>query len=110
MRNGRGQLCGNRAMIQGCGSAATYPRSVHAQMSSSPGNIEPSQHPNPSYGPKQIQLRIKRTGNSNVEGTSARGVEWETSCARLRSISGFRQFHDNKSAPLGVQIIRALGR
>ena len=60
------------------------------------GNIEPSQHPNLSYGPSDTNQGINATGNSNVEGTSTR-VEWDTSWCTLTSISGFRRVHDNTS-------------
>src|SRR6266436_5711602 len=60
------------------------------------GNIEPSQHPNLSYGPNDTNQGINATGNSNVEGTSAR-VEWDTSWCTLTSISGFRRVHDSTS-------------
>jgi iron complex outermembrane receptor protein len=60
------------------------------------GNIEPSQHPNLSYGPNDTNQGINATGNSNVEGTSTR-VEWDTSWCTLTSISGFRRVHDNTS-------------
>jgi len=60
------------------------------------GNIEPSQHPNLSYGPNDTNQGINATGNSNVEGTTAR-VEWDTSWCTLTSISGFRRVHDSTS-------------
>src|SRR6266446_2817751 len=60
------------------------------------GNIEPSQHPNLSYGPNDTNQGINATGNSNVQGTSAR-VEWDTSWCTLTSISGFRRVHDSTS-------------
>jgi len=58
------------------------------------GNVEPSQHPNLSYGSNDTNQGVNATGNSNVGGTSVR-VEWDTSWCTLTSIFGFRRVHDS---------------